>query len=115
MGDLSEHFSRREFRCGDGCGYARAEQGLLDALERLRAIVKRPLPIVSGSRCVAWNAHVGGHPRSQHLHGRAADIPGDYATARQARDAGFHGVGVRRGRVVHVDVTPGRSFFLFED
>lgn len=115
MGDLTAHFSRWEFKC-DHCGYLTGPSpALLEALERLRAEVGRPLTILSGCRCVAYNARIGGHKRSQHLHGRAADIPGGYASVEQCRRAGFHGVGIRAGRVIHVDVTPGRAFFTFPD
>lgn len=115
MGDLSAHFDRREFRCGDGCGLADPEPALVQALERLRAAVGRPLVVVSGHRCARWNRKVGGIKTSQHLIGRAADIPGDYATAAQVRNAGFAGCGMRGGRVVHVDVQQGRSFHIFDD
>lgn len=116
MGDLSEHFSSWEFRCGDGCGKAVADERLVAALERLRkAAGGKPLAIVSGARCERHNRKVGGIRSSQHLTGRAADIPGGYATAAQVRDAGFAGCGMRGGRVIHVDVTPGRGFFMFDD
>lgn len=115
MGDLRAHFSRSEFEC-DHCGhYEPISDVLLDALERLRAMKKKPLRIVSGFRCCDRNAAVGGYRYSQHLYGRAADIPGGYATADECKAAGFVGIGVRGGRVVHVDVTPGRRPFVFND
>lgn len=104
MGDLSPHFSRREFDCRDG-SRANPDQGLVEALERLRAICgDRPLTIVSGYRSPAWNKRVGGAKRSQHLVNRAADIPPGYATVAQARRAGFTGIGSSGGWAVHVDV-----------
>ena len=115
MGDLSANFSRWEFRCGDGCGRSEPHPTLIAALQRLRDAVGKPLTIVSGHRCPRSNTKVGGIATSQHLTGRAADIPGGYALPVQVRDAGFAGCGMRRGRVVHVDVTPGRSFFIFDD
>jgi len=115
MGDLSAHFSSWEFRCNH-CTYLMGPSPtLLACLERLRAEVGKPLTIVSGSRCVAYNRQVGGIKTSQHISGRAADIPGSYCTPDQVRRAGFHGCGLRGGRVVHVDVTPGRGFFTFID
>lgn len=115
MGDLSAHFSRWEFDCPH-CG---ALQGpdpvLLVVLERLRRTLKRPLVIVSGFRCPEYNARVGGIARSQHLYGRAADIPRGLFRAQTALKAGAVGVGVRGGWVVHVDVTPGRKPFVFDD
>ena len=106
MGDLTPHFSRREFDSHDGAHAAPAPE-LLAALERLRAMVGRPLRIVSGYRSPAWNKRVGGAPRSQHLYNRAADIPPGYATVAQAAGAGFTGIGESDGWAVHVDVRPG--------
>lgn len=115
MGDLSAHFDRREFRCkGHGVAghtaHDTAVSGHLVAhLERLRAIVGRPLPIVSGHRCGWWNRRVGGARRSRHLLGDGADIPLGYATVAQAERAGFTGIGRRGVWAVHVDVRPQRA------
>lgn len=115
MGDLSANFSRAEFKCGH-CGRLDVlDDGLVAVLQRLRNAVGKPLPIVSGYRCCEGNASVLGTRFSQHLFGRAADIPAGYCTPAQAKKAGAHGVGLRRGRVVHIDVTPGRRFFTFDD
>lgn len=119
MGDLSAHFSRSEFRCK---GFGRAGHAvhgtpvsahLVQHLERLRAIVGRPLPIVSGHRCTWWNARVGGASRSRHLVCDAADIPLGYATLRQAEAAGFTGIGTKGGWAVHVDVRPTRARWTY--
>ena len=108
MGDLSPHFSTAEFRCHH-CGRVEVSPALIEALERCRRIHGRPLPIVSGWRCAAHNAAVGGAPRSQHLYGRAADIPQGLVTVPEALASGFTGVGHRRGWVVHVDVRQGAA------
>lgn len=115
MGDLSAHFSRSEFTCGHCGALVGPTAQLLGALERLRAAVGKPLRIVSGYRCPVWNARVGGIRSSRHLRGDAVDIPGGYATVSQCRAAGLVGIGVRAGRVVHVDMTPGRRTFVFDD
>lgn len=116
MGDVSPHFSRREFDSHDG-HRANPDAMLLAKLERLREICgNRPLQIVSGYRSVAHNKAVGGAKRSQHLYNRAADIPPGYATPQQAIAAGFTGIGIatvlKGGRfsqwATHVDVRPGR-------
>lgn len=116
MGDLSEHFSAWEFRCM--CGRAGAiDRRLLDMLERMRAskVRHRALTIVSGWRCQPCNRRVGGIRTSQHLVGRAADVPRGYGTVGQWAAAGAVGIGVRDGAVIHVDVTPGRKTFVFDD
>jgi len=100
---LSAHFSTEEFG-----GPVTAE--LVAALERLRAARGgRPLRIVSGYRSEARNRAVGGARLSQHLSGRAADIPEGYATVRDAERAGFTGIGSKRGWAIHVDVRPGAT------
>ena len=114
MGDLSANFSRSEFRCSH-CGVAVVDQALVDVLQRMRTRVGRPLTIVSGYRCAVQNRRVGGIRTSMHLRGMAADVPGDYAAREAWIAAGAIGVGVRRGRVIHVDVTPGRRAFVFDD
>jgi uncharacterized protein YcbK (DUF882 family) len=109
MGDLSPHFSRWEFDSRDGAR-ATPHPTLIAALERLRAIVGRPLAIVSGYRSPAHNKRVGGAPKSQHLVNRAADIPSGYATVEQAARAGFTGIGSAGPWAIHVDVrTTGRA------
>ncbi len=111
VGDLSPHFSRAEFvdrRTGALECDPRELQHLVYHLERLRALCgDRPLRIVSGWRSVATNTAVGGARASQHLYGRAADIPEGYATPAEAVTAGFTGVGVLNGWATHVDVRPG--------
>lgn len=119
MGDLSAHFSRAEFAC-HGIGKPGHPQhgphvagDLVVKLERLRAIVGRPLKIVSGYRCPWWNARVGGKRRSQHLLGNAADLPLGYATAAQAEAAGFKGIGTKGRWAVHVDVRARRARWVY--
>jgi uncharacterized protein YcbK (DUF882 family) len=104
--DGSAHFKRREFRCPH-CGVSRATDELLEHLELLRRIARRPIPILSGYRCPIHNTAVGGAPRSQHLLGKAADIPASIASLTQAKAAGFTGIGISNGRAVHVDVRSG--------
>lgn len=122
MGNISKNFNREEFACGH-CGRLDVlDIELVRCLQRLRDIVGKPLVIVSGYRCCAGNRQVGGVEYSQHLFGRAADIHAGYATARQCRSAGFSGVGIRSGKVVHVDLLPLKTnptaylpFFTFPD
>lgn len=106
MGDLSAHFSTREFRCHH-CGAVKIAPTLVARLELLRAEVGRPLTVVSGYRCPVHNKAVGGAPASKHLLGQAADLPIGYATVLQAQKVGFRGIGHRGKWVTHVDVRPG--------
>lgn len=108
MGDLSPHFSASEFR-DHRTGAVKVDPRLVQCLESLRSLVGRPLRIVSGYRTVATNRAVGGAPKSQHLYGKAADIPAGYATVHQAELAGFTGIGNRGQWAVHVDVRRNRA------
>ena len=73
---LSEHFDtdidvRFHCRC---CGKFIHNQKLIDELERIRALWSKPIHIVSGTRCQAYNAKVGGAQYSKHLSGEAVDM-----------------------------------------
>lgn len=73
MGDLTAHFSRREFAC-PCCGQAGIRGRLLVTLETIREAVGSAVHIESGFRCPRHNAEVGGKPNSGHVSGEAADI-----------------------------------------
>lgn len=113
MGDLSPHFSTREFRCHH-CGAVKITHGLIGRLEILRAQVGHPLPILSGYRCPVHNRAVGGAPQSRHLVGDAVDFRQGLVRPLQAEKAGFRGIGVDNGWVVHVDLRPGKVV-IFKD
>jgi len=107
MGDLSLHFSRSEFT-DRRTGELNVYRELIDRLEVLRTIIgDRPITIISGFRSRSTNTAVKGAKASQHLLGRAADIPFGVATVQQARAAGFRGIGARGVWAVHVDVREG--------
>lgn len=74
MGDLSEHFSRREFACRCGCGLDTIDAETMRLCEIARAIEGGPAEVKSGHRCALHNAAVGGAVHSQHVLGRAADL-----------------------------------------
>jgi len=70
---LSQHFSRKEFECPH-CGKCEVDPDLIDSLEKLRAVLGKPIIVHSGYRCPEHNAAVGGAHGSEHMEVKAADI-----------------------------------------
>lgn len=111
MGDLSKDFSIREFAC-HCCGATTLITRLVEALQRLRDDLGRPILVLSGYRCPVHNAEVGGAKDSQHMKGQAADIrvagmDVDALAAAALKVKGFAEGGVGRyylQNFVHVDV-----------
>ena len=117
MGDISKHFSRREFACkGQGCcgGSAPLDGRLITALEEFRSKVGIPIHVSSGFRCLTHNRRIGSADSSQHPRGYAADIvriPGisieEMAKAAESIEA-FRQGGIGRYRnFLHLDVRQG--------
>lgn len=74
MGDISENFSRSEFACKCGCGFATVDIDLVHTLEVVRKRFKSPVKINSACRCDEHNESIGGAYGSKHKQGIAADI-----------------------------------------
>lgn len=116
MGDLSTHFSRREFACRCGCGFDTVDAELLAVLEEVRQHFDAPVVITSGCRCASHNQRVGGSPGSQHLLGRAADIqvrgvaPAAVAQHLEELYPGRFGIG-RYATFTHIDTRNSASRF----
>ena len=115
MGDLSQHFSRKEFACRC-CGRLELDSRLVEGLEALRALAGVPVVINAGYRCPRHNQEVGGVPDSEHTRGLAADIrlPGlslqrIYDLAAQVPQFAEGGIGVYDGDFLHVDVRGHRA------
>ena len=116
MGDLAKNFSRAEFLCRHCQLVVGPDMLLVDVLQRMRTAQGQPMRIVSGYRCAPHNIAVGGSRRSQHVTGRAADIPAAYpGTIQDWKDAGATGIGVRDRQVVHVDVRRDVGVIVFPD
>lgn len=113
MGDLSEHFSRSEFRCHCGCGFDTVDAELIRVLELLRSgFGGCAVTINSGCRCKKQNRAVGGSDGSMHIGGKAADIvvagigSEHVADYLEGRYAGAYGIG-RYPTWTHIDVRSG--------
>ncbi len=88
----------------------------LEAWHRLAASWGQPIGVNSAYRDPEHNARVGGAKNSQHMHGNAFDVDVSGLSLeqrvdmiRQARAAGFGGVGVYGGSL-HFDVGPTRNW-----
>jgi uncharacterized protein YcbK (DUF882 family) len=110
MGDLSPHFSRKEFECRC-CGRLELHEKLLDGLEALRSLAGVPVIIHAGYRCPQHNMEVGGVAGSEHTRGMAADIhmPGlalqqMYELALEIPQFAGGGIGAYDGDFLHLDV-----------
>ncbi len=115
MGDISQNFSRSEFACKCGCGFATVDSGLLLKLEALRSkLGGRPVRITSGCRCPKHSVAVGGYSTDAHTKGIAADITVDGRTVEDIAEAaelvGFTGIGLMNG-AVHVDVRSASNYY----
>jgi uncharacterized protein YcbK (DUF882 family) len=73
-GNQFKFFTRSEFACKCGCGFAAVDAELLSILQNLREHFSTPVVINSACRCPSHNAKVGGEPNSQHMFGLAVDI-----------------------------------------
>ena len=74
MGDLSLNLSRHEFACQCGCGYDTVDFELVTVVQEGCEYFDTTVTINSGARCVKHNTNIGGHPRSKHTIGKAADV-----------------------------------------
>jgi len=76
MGDrLSNNFLRSEFECRCGCGQDTVDIELIRLCEEVREFEGESIAPSSGNRCTTHNKKEGGGKKSQHLYGRAADLP----------------------------------------
>ena len=128
---LTKNFAEHEFRCRCGCGSLSVSETLLNALEKLRLLVERPIHILSGCRCWEHNHLSGGALKSQHLcedhdgkaiDTRAADIyiagvrPRQmFRAAMQVDEFRGGGIGIYEGQgFIHVDVRGIRARWFVE-
>lgn len=115
MGDLSEHFNKREFACK--CGKVHEYEmnpELITRLEKLHDLLNASaIYISSGYRCPEHSKNVGGYFNDAHTKSIAADITATDASgktydsdtiAEAAEICGFNGIGIISKTAVHVDV-----------
>lgn len=115
MGDISNHFSRSEFRCHCGCGFDTVDVELITVLEHIRETFGgRPVSVTSGSRCEKHNKAVYGAENSQHMLGKAADFTIRNVPLKKVYDYlcstfdNRYGVGLYK-LWIHIDVRPKKA------
>ncbi len=94
------YFTREEFRCKCGGKYcngfpAEPQEGMVRAIDNVRAHFGKAFTPNSGVRCPSHNANVGGVSNSRHLYGKAVDfcVPGKTAAQVLAYIAALPGMG----------------------
>jgi len=77
-GRLTKAFHIREFKCKDGSKVPEALEAnvrlLATQLQALRDFIGIPITLNSAYRTEAYNASIGGSPKSQHKLAKAADL-----------------------------------------
>ena len=61
-----ENFTENELKCRCGCGRLNYDNEFLIRVQAFRYLLKRPMTVTSGGRCVKHNKEVGGEPTSCH-------------------------------------------------
>ncbi|MCK5385943.1 MAG: peptidase M15 [Gammaproteobacteria bacterium] len=67
MGDLTNDFSKWEFRCNCECGICNVSVPFMVKLQLTRTVANIPFEIISGCRCPVYNKDEGGEETSDHL------------------------------------------------
>lgn len=122
MGNMSEHFDKREFTCKCGkCNKADIVPELIAKLEELHNLMNAySIIITSGFRCPSWSQSLkGGFINDAHTKGIAADIKVYKSTgilypselvAEAAERVGFSGIGIIDNSAVHVDIRNNNNY-----
>jgi len=110
---LYPNFTIDEMRCKCGCGRADMNSDFMEALQRVRDALGRPMRVTSGFRCPEHDKAIGG--AGVHPTGQATDIAVSgtdaYHLLSYAMDL-MTGVGLKQHgphdkRFVHLDTTIG--------
>lgn len=110
---IAPNFDVSELICKCGCGRFIYNAPALRCLQRLRDYAGVSLTVVSGTRCEAHNAAVGGAPASFHMKGMAFDVKYGNLTGHELREAALlAGFTVARQypTFLHVDIGPNRNW-----
>ena len=73
-GQLTDHFSKKEFDCQCGCVTGEISMELVQKLEKARLDYGSGMRINSGIRCLEHNRKIGSKDTSSHIKCVAADV-----------------------------------------
>lgn len=87
-------FKLSELECKCGCGLNNFSPELAVTIDEMRESCGFPFIVRSACRCISWNKHEGGKPRSDHLTGDGIDIKAttDYKRFKIIQEAIFRGI-----------------------
>lgn len=110
-----KNFTPKEIAC-KGDGLIIVNEDALNRLQKFREKIGVPFSPNSAYRSVPYNKSVGGAPGSQHLYGKAFDIPISDRMPRAlihkvAKECGFTGFG-DYNTFVHIDTGAARYWDL---
>lgn len=115
---LSEHFKVKEFACKDGNDEILIDDEVVEALEKIRVTINKPIKIISGYRTASYNIQCGGASDSYHVKGQAVDIQADEPLIKLAilgGMCGFRGAGIYTSqKFVHLDTRETKKVFRTE-
>ena len=115
-GQLTEHFSRKEFDCQCGCGTGEISMELVKNLELVRLEYDKPMRINSGIRCLNHNRSIGSRDTSSHIKCLAADIGCTNMSERKELlyilMKQFDRIGINK-KFIHVDVDTDKPNGVF--
>lgn len=125
MGDMTTHFSRREFTCKCGCNTNIVAAELVNKLEKVYEYLSETadgvtaIIVTSGCRCSKHSVNVGGSINDAHTKGIAADVYavkkdgtrwGAFPLAAVAEKIGFTGIGIIDNTAVHMDIRNNNNY-----
>jgi len=111
-----QFFKMSDFECkcdlGEKCTAVKMDMATIIMLDGLRMELGEALTVTSGVRCEYHNNKIGGDEDSFHLLGKAVDLGAKNGRqkgriVRAAIKHGFTGIGVPKGKFVHLDTRPG--------
>ena len=112
-----DYFPEEPFSCRCGCGLNSLDPKMRETLNQARGMLGRPIIVVSGCRCEAYNTAIKGAKHSAHLPGpdgfcHAADIQIYSDITRAELHRIFQILGIRRFEVSDLHLHADNASYL---